>query len=271
LHGAKVSQFLTTLASADASVVDFFLAFRCLTADVVMDYCFHSSLNALTSPGFKNHTVETFVQGFDMALVATFFPFLFSVLNSFIFSLPEKTRAKYFATVYGFETMQNVARVRVEDALRRADADQSEEKEAKAMFDAMANPDKSKGQIRPTKEEMVADGCLMIAAGTDTTGNTLGTILWHVTQNPGIEKKLLEELKAGIGKEEVVESPTLEGEGFEYLRAVVKEGLRLSYGVPGRIIRRVPKNGQEFEGVFVPGGVSFHPIHFPLHLPTFVC
>jgi cytochrome P450 len=253
LHGAKVSQFLTTLARADASVVDFFLAFRCLTADVVMDYCFHSDLSALTSPGFRNHTIETFVQGFDMAIVATFFPNVFTVLNSLIFSLPEKVRAKYFAPLYGFETMQNMARVRVEDALRRADQG---ENEVNTMIEAMANPDTSKGQVRPAKEDMVADGCLMIAAGTDTTANTLGTILWHVSQNPDIEQKLLEELKRSIGKDDMVTSAQLEGDGFEYLRAVVKEGLRLAYGVPGRIIRKVPKDGAKFDDIFVPGGVS---------------
>jgi cytochrome P450 len=218
-----------------------------------MDYCFHSDLSALTSPGFRNHTIETFVQGFDMAIVATFFPNVFTVLNSLIFSLPEKVRAKYFAPLYGFETMQNMARVRVEDALRRADQGDNE---VNTMIEAMANPDTSKGQVRPAKEDMVADGCLMIAAGTDTTANTLGTILWHVSQNPDIEQKLLEELKRSIGKDDMVTSAQLEGEGFEYLRAVVKEGLRLAYGVPGRIIRKVPQDGTKFDDIFVPGGVS---------------
>jgi cytochrome P450 len=251
LHGAKVSQFLDTLARAEGSVVDFFLAFRCLTADVVMDYCFRSDLSALASPQFRNHTIETFVQGFDMAIVATFFPRVFSVLNFIIFSLPEKVRATYFAPVYGFETMQNIARVRVEDALKNTNTEGKY-----TMFDSMAHPDSAKGQTPPSKEEMVADGCLMIAAGTDTMANTLGTILWHVTQDPRVETKLLEELKRSIGEEDIIQSSQLEGEGFEYLRAVVKEGLRLSYGVPGRIIRRVPKEGAKFGDVWVPGDVS---------------
>jgi cytochrome P450 len=254
LHGGtKLVQFLTTLAQCDNSVVDFFLAFRCLTADVIMDYSFRADLGALQSDGFRNQTIETFVQGSRSVIVAKFFPGVFGVLNRVIFSLPEEWRKKYFAGVYGFETMQKMARERVDDALARADRDEGG---AFTMFDAMARPDVGKGQVRPKKEDMVADGCLMIAAGTDTTAFALGTILWHVTQNPEIERRLLEELKREIGKEEVVASARLEGEGFEYLRAVVKEGLRTSWGVPGRIIRSVPKGGAKFGEVWVPGGVS---------------
>ena len=40
------------------------------------------------------------------------------------------------------------------------------------------------------------------------------------------------------------------------MRAVVKEGLRLSYGVPGRMMREVPVGGAKFGETWVPGGVS---------------
>jgi cytochrome P450 len=264
LHGRKLVQFLNTLAKADGSVVSFFLAFRCLTADVVMDYCFRSDLNALESPAFENPTLQAMVEGMSMAIVATFFPNFAAVLNKFIFSLAERTRETYFAPVFGFETMQRLAAERVEVALANADRDGGVKKEGEdgyTMFDAMARPDRSKGQERPSKRDMVADGCLMIVAGTDTTANALGNILWYVTQSAGVEAKLLAELKAGMGRDEIVQSARLEGHGFEYLRAVVKEGLRLSYGVPGRIIRRTPKQGARFGDVWVPGGVSSPPFY----------
>jgi hypothetical protein len=38
--------------------------------------------------------------------------------------------------------------------------------------------------------------------------------------------------------------------------AVVIEALRLAYGVPEGIMRKVPKEGANFGGRFVPGGVS---------------
>ncbi|KAH7083020.1 cytochrome P450 [Paraphoma chrysanthemicola] len=262
LHALKLQQFLSTLAQSDGQVINFFLAFRCLTADVVMDYCFRSDLNALEARGFENATLVAMVEGMGMAIVATFFPRFAACLNAFVFSFSESTREKWFAPVYGFETMQRLAAERVDDALTRADRDDGVVKGKEVdgssagytMFDAMARPDREKGQERPSRRDMVADGCLMIVAGTDTTAHALGNILWGVTQDAGVEAKLLAELKRGIARDEIVSSARLEGEGFDYLRAVVKEGLRLSYGVPGRIIRKCPKEGARFGDVWVPGG-----------------
>lgn len=125
------------------------------------------------------------------------------------------------------------------------------------MFDAMLSPDRSKGQVTPSERDMIADGCLMIGAGTDTTANALGLATWHITRNLRIHERLVRELTAEMpNRDDTVDSTALEGEGFEYLRAVVKETLRLAFGVPGRMPRRVPKGGATFSGKFVPYGVS---------------
>lgn len=112
LHRAKVTQFLDTLKASvqggSGKVIDLFLAFRCLTADTIMDYCFQQDLNALGEKDFQSQTVKAFVEGFDMAIMGTYFPRLFGILNSIVFSLPEKTREEKFAPVYGFQTMQKV-------------------------------------------------------------------------------------------------------------------------------------------------------------------
>jgi len=131
------------------------------------------------------------------------------------------------------------------------------------MFDTMLSPDSSKGQVTPSERDMVADGCLMIAAGTDTTANALGLAIWHITGNPRIHERLVKELTAAMpGRDDAVDSTALEGEGFEYLRAAVKETLRLAFGVPGRMPRKVPKGGATFSGKFVPYGVSISDLDF---------
>jgi cytochrome P450 len=261
LHRQKLIQFLDTLRdtvenNGGRAVIDFYLGFRCLTADTIMDYCFQNDLNALASPGFQNPTVNAFIEGFDLALISAYFPNFFRALNKIIFALPEGIRAKYFAPVYGFQTMQNLSRERVEYLMANPEKTNSS---VPTLFDAMLNPDTKKGQVTPSMHDMTAEGCLMIAAGTDTTANSLGIVLWNVTQNPDVEAKLLAELKQIIPDQNaVLDSATLEGDGFKYMRAVVKESLRLSFGVPGRIIRRTPKEGAYFSGKFVPGGVSVY-------------
>jgi hypothetical protein len=284
LHRRKLALFLDTLDAAATSsttsddgvngketrdiekrgdsVVDFFLGFRCLTADTIMDYCFQADLNALATPRFENKTVEAFIAGFDLALISSYFPNFFGIVNRIVFALPEETRQTYFAPVYGFQVMQRLAMARVDQLIQNPNSNQDAKQDKLPMiFDAMLAPDKSKGQVTPSRSDMIADGCLMIAAGTDTTANVLGLVLWHVTQNPEVEKRLVQELKKGIkDRVELVGSEVLEGGEFVYLRAVVKEALRLAYGVPGGIMRKVPKEGANFGGRFVPGGVS--PLRF---------
>lgn len=121
LHRQKLSTFLSTLEasavarskeavkeSGEDGVVDFFLGFRCLTADTIMDYCFQQDLNSLAEPKFESKVVKAFIEGFDLALVPNYFPNFFGLVNKIIFALPEKVREKHFAPVHGFQTMQKV-------------------------------------------------------------------------------------------------------------------------------------------------------------------
>lgn len=259
---------MKTLATTNDTVVNFHYAFRALTADLVMDYCFQSDMGCINSPGFRHEGLEMFVEGFELPTIPFHFPKLFGFMGAIIALLPEQMRKEKFPALYGFELMYNLSKERVEHSIEVAEKEKALGSSASGvakdesgdkiltMFDVMLRPDVEKGQITPPKGDLVADGCLQIAAGTDTTGNALSYLLWYITQNPDVEKRLLEELKRGIGKGEVVSSATLEGPGFEYLRAVIKEGLRLSQGVPGRIIREVPSEGATFDGCFIPGGVS---------------
>ncbi|KAF3919215.1 hypothetical protein AA313_de0204234 [Arthrobotrys entomopaga] len=95
----------------------------------------------------------------------------------------------------------------------------------------------------------------------DTTGHTLTTFVYNLVRNPRIEKVLLDELK------QVMESPNAEitqeaVDRLPVLTAVVKESLRLSYGVPGPLHRDVPTGGVTFLGHHLPAGTN-------LQLPTY--
>lgn len=99
-------------------------------------------------------------------------------------------------------------------------------------------------------------------AGTDTTAHSLTIGIWYIMTNSAIRAKLREELRQMIpdaNSTEIVSASKLEN--LSYLRAVVKESLRLSYGPPGRVPRTVPKEGAVMCGQQIPPGVSlFCPI-----------
>jgi cytochrome P450 len=94
-------------------------------------------------------------------------------------------------------------------------------------------PPEDKGVERLTDE---AD--TIIAAGQETLSQVLTYISFHLLSNPVVLRTLKEELAKAIPDPDVV---TLEATlaNLPYLTGVIKEGLRLGYGVSGRL-HRVP-------------------------------
>jgi cytochrome P450 len=100
-----------------------------------------------------------------------------------------------------------------------------------------------------------------IAAGSDTTGITLSAIIYFLIQNPEKARKLRKEIRefAKLGK---ISSPVAfhEGQKIPYLKAVIKEALRL-HPATGQIMPRVvPEGGAILSGYFFPAGVCFSPV-----------
>jgi cytochrome P450 len=120
----------------------------------------------------------------------------------------------------------------------------------------MLSPNLSKGQIRPSDAEITAEAVLMLEAGMGTTAHALCVATWSILSKALILRKLRNELDQATSNSRALNLENLEGEGFRYLRAVVKESLRFSYGAPGRLVREAPSQGLMLDGMFVPGGVS---------------
>jgi len=106
----------------------------------------------------------------------------------------------------------------------------------------------------------------LLLAGTDTLSITLVNILYHLSKNPFLIPRLQEE----IDSLDTITLPSLEK--LPLLTATIKEGLRLSHGVLGRLPRIAPSGGWSFEGSRVPAGtiisssapiVHNDPIIFP--------
>jgi cytochrome P450 len=88
----------------------------------------------------------------------------------------------------------------------------------------------------------------LLLAGTDTLSITLVNILYHLSKNPSIIYRLQEE----IDNSENTSLSYLEK--LPLLTATIKEGLRLSHGVLGRLPRIAPSGGWTFEGIHVAAG-----------------
>jgi len=92
-------------------------------------------------------------------------------------------------------------------------------------------PPEEKGVERLTEEAHT-----IVAAGQETLSLMLTFITFHLLSNPTLLRKLKEELTKAIPNPDVI-TPEATLAKLPYLTGVIKEGLRLGYGISGRLYR----------------------------------
>lgn len=123
----------------------------------------------------------------------------------------------------------------------------------KTIFHQLLNPKATEGHVVPGVEDLTDEAFTILTAAADTTGQTMAIVTFHVASNPAIYSTLVAELKAVFSdRVENLDYTTLEK--LPYLTAVIKEGLRLSYGAPGRLPRTINTPVATFNGYQVPKG-----------------
>lgn len=99
----------------------------------------------------------------------------------------------------------------------------------------------------PPEEKSIArladEAQMLVMAGTTTTAWALEVIQFWLLSQPDTLRTLKDELRAAIPNPDEIDHLSLSTiEALPYLTAVIKEGLRLSYGVSGRLQRIDPDN-----------------------------
>ena len=106
------------------------------------------------------------------------------------------------------------------------------------VIDLVANSD-----AYANDEERAADILVMLIAGHDTTGYTLAWILKELAKNPEEQQRLRDTLRASNFKER---------SQSEYLRKIVREGIRLHPVSAGGPARRIGRDIETKEGYLLP-------------------
>jgi cytochrome P450 len=97
-----------------------------------------------------------------------------------------------------------------------------------------------------------------IFAGSDTTGISIGAVMYNLCKYPRCKDELLREVQETVHREALDGSKNMPFDaGFvmPYLQACIYEALRMHPAVGMSLPRVVPPDGFEVEGVFLPGGV----------------
>ncbi|CVL06422.1 related to trichodiene oxygenase cytochrome P450 [Fusarium proliferatum] len=105
------------------------------------------------------------------------------------------------------------------------------------------------------EQEMGAEACDLLVAGSDTTAYSLAVAISQIAKNSRVSRRLVEALDARAINAESL-PPLVDLEQIEYLNASVREAVRFAIAAPGRLPRVVPSNGPPLvvDGLVVPPG-----------------
>jgi cytochrome P450 len=183
-------------------------------------------------------------------------PFIYSIVDFGKFSLLPN-----WLFLHCFSLQQWIGRIRADESVGHAFA--NVEKFAHDLVDDLdATTSDTTYQSRLmsigiSKSEIVAQCKAVVFAGTDSTATKLATLIFHLVQNPQVRERLAQELDGQPG---VVDLQTL-----PYLRAVIREGLRLGMANPSRFTRLVPQQGLFVDGIHIPAGTVVGMAPYTLH------
>jgi cytochrome P450 len=123
----------------------------------------------------------------------------------------------------------------------------------KTIFHQLLSPNATEGYVVHNVEDLTDEAFTILSAASDTTGYTMTTTTYYVLSNPDVYHTLTAELKSAF-PDPTAKLDYLTLEKLPYLTAVIKEGLRLSFGVPGRLPRMIEKDRAVFNSYAVPRG-----------------
>ncbi|KAI0791423.1 cytochrome P450 [Abortiporus biennis] len=253
------------------------LAFKCFSMDTITSFCFSRSMNALHSPNFSSPTLATMKDILPLLTVFKHFPLLHWIVHS----MPTCVTSLINPSMIEYQNMTKILANQIDEILSGDLAALSENAEHPIIYhrlissgheyeddwkDALDNS----SQKALTRKELLAEAWTLIYAGTDTVANALTMGCFHIFDSSNVEvyEKLKGELKdAWPVVEEGSPSPTYEElERLPYLKAVIKESLRLNHGVISPMTRYVPSSGAVISGVYIPGGTTVSISNAFVHL-----
>ncbi|KAB5560262.1 cytochrome P450 CYP542B3 [Coniochaeta sp. 2T2.1] len=216
-------------------VVDLMYPFSAFTNDVIEEYSFAKSHHLIEDPYFGREVTDAMLTGTHYGKWIQHIEVVLKLINA----LPEAVSSALVPGWRGFLRMkrdirQQIAEIKATENTDRWQFDVDHPTVFHDMLGSKVLPPEEK-----TVQRLAQEGQILVQGGTLTTSWTLAVATFHLLDKPDILKRLRDELKRAIpDPSEVV--PLAELEGLPYLRAVVKESLRLGFGTSGRLARVAP-------------------------------
>ncbi|KAI9296053.1 cytochrome P450 [Neoconidiobolus thromboides FSU 785] len=123
------------------------------------------------------------------------------------------------------------------------------------IMNALINAEDPETGKKLSEKEVAEESMLQIAAGTDTTSNTLTWFFYNLANNPDVYEKVEKEIHSTFPNKGSINYSKVKSE-CHYLNATIHESMRIKPVAPGVLSRFVPKGGRVIDGYFIPEGTS---------------
>ena len=227
---------LSELAKSGAKSVDLQQWYSFCTFDIICSLSFGEDLGCLVEERYHDwvallvYSIKAKVQ----IAACRYYPALFYALMKMVPKSAQEKMAKH----------QAFTRERVQKRLNTQ----------MSRPDFLSHLQKSKEGM--TDQEIQINAATMIFAGSHTLQTTLTGITLRLLQNPDALRQVTAEVRSAFPKGKPMDMKVLLG--LPYLRAVIREGIRLTAPVPLGLTRMVPEGGVQICGEHLPAKVS-HP------------
>ncbi|KAK7606515.1 cytochrome P450 monooxygenase-like protein [Phyllosticta paracitricarpa] len=220
--------------------VDLSLAYRCMTLDVVMYFCFGTSVHALKAPDFRSPFLIAVEASTPLGLRFKHFPLYKALLLAVA---PTLSKFSSDPIMSGMVELSALLRSQVRNVMNDRKRTIERLPHGSTIYHRLMDPAVyPSGEAPPGEKSLWEEAQTLLYGGSETVGYALMVGTFHLLRNPEKMQTLMDELgtawSAGDG------APGLkELEKLPYLDAVIKEALRLSHGV-----------GATISGSRIPGG-----------------
>ncbi|KAK4064679.1 hypothetical protein Trihar35433_8196 [Trichoderma harzianum] len=156
--------------------------------------------------------------------------------------------------VYPKGQMFNIFRQRALQQIRLANSEQSKgEDSGISIFRHIANSDMPEEER--TEERLAKEAQVLLGGGTASTARTIGFASFYILSRPELRSKLEAELKGPMANWPEQVPTWAELEQLPLLQGIIKESLRLSYGVMHRLPRVFPDQAIQYKDFVIPPGI----------------
>ncbi|KAI1410009.1 cytochrome P450 [Hypoxylon sp. FL1857] len=234
-------------------------SFSAYAGDVVGRMCLDTKDRRdrfLSEPNFSPDWFDAMLMIIRSIPIATAFPLLVLMFSY----LPENVFVWAYPRGQGIRKLRHKARENIRKVLT---TDSIKDENVSSLFHHVVNSDMPESE--KSEQRLVMEAMLILAGGTWTSGRTIGVCAYHILSKPHLRSGVEAELRDLMAAWPQYVPTWAELEKLTLLQAIIKEALRISYGVMHRLPRISPDVPIQYKQYTIPTGVPVGMSSYLMH------